>query len=200
MIGLGTTDRWSRRVSRREDSPQSPTPNRRLHIRAPPKTRHYRRANRHHVRNESELQSPRPEQLGPPPDRECILSPVAFPPANTVKLPHVHLVSSYRFPITPALQPTHALEYLLKGPTIVKDTQPVAWTYFPAPPADGTILLTWQPPRMLNNFASDGLVWADAEIAYEMQVKGYVWDRVPAHISLLTSCRASKCLSTRADI
>ncbi|KAF2012124.1 DUF1750-domain-containing protein [Aaosphaeria arxii CBS 175.79] len=88
-------------------------------------------------------------------------------------LPHVHLVSNYRFPRVPSLQPAQALEYLIKGPTIVKDTAAVAWTYFPAPPPDGTLFLTWQPPRMQNQFASDGLVWADAEVAYEIPIRGY---------------------------
>ncbi|KAF2661673.1 DUF1750-domain-containing protein [Lophiostoma macrostomum CBS 122681] len=88
-------------------------------------------------------------------------------------LPHVHLVSSYRFPTLAALQPAQALEYLIKGPTIVKDTAAVAWTYFASPPPDGTVLLTWQPPRMGTHFASDGLVWADPEIAYDMNIRGY---------------------------
>jgi hypothetical protein len=56
----------------------------------------------------------------------------------------------------------------------VRDTSPVAWTYFASPPQDGTVLLTWQPPRMGALFASDGMVWADAETAYDMNVRGYV--------------------------
>ncbi|KAF2259453.1 DUF1750-domain-containing protein [Lojkania enalia] len=88
-------------------------------------------------------------------------------------LPHVHLVSTYRFPTLPSLQPAHALEHLIKGPTIVKDTSSVAWTYFAIPPPDGTVLLTWQPPRLGNQFASDGLVWADAEMDYHMEIRGY---------------------------
>jgi hypothetical protein len=56
----------------------------------------------------------------------------------------------------------------------VRDTSPVAWTYFTNPPADGTVVLTWQPPRMQTHFASDGMVWADAETAYDMNVRGYV--------------------------
>ncbi|KAH7390589.1 hypothetical protein BKA66DRAFT_459301 [Pyrenochaeta sp. MPI-SDFR-AT-0127] len=88
-------------------------------------------------------------------------------------LAHVHLISSYRFPTLPSLQPTQALEYLIKGPQIVRDTSPVAWTYFASPPQDGTVILTWQPPRMQTHFASDGMVWADAETAYDMNVRGY---------------------------
>ncbi|RMZ73682.1 SWI SNF and RSC complexes subunit ssr4 [Pyrenophora seminiperda CCB06] len=66
------------------------------------------------------------------------------------------------------LQAPQALEYLIKGPQIVRDTQPVAWTFLSSPPPDGTVMLTWQPPRMGNMFASDGMVWADAESAFDM--------------------------------
>lgn len=86
----------------------------------------------------------------------------------------MHLVSSYRFPTLPALQPAQALDYLTKAPQIVRDTSPVAWTYFATPPPDGTVILTWQPPRMQTHFASDGLVWADAETVYDMSIRGYV--------------------------
>ncbi|KAH7081734.1 hypothetical protein BKA63DRAFT_487413 [Paraphoma chrysanthemicola] len=88
-------------------------------------------------------------------------------------LAHVHLISSYRFPTLRNLQPAEALEHLIKGPQIVRDTSPVAWTYFSSPPPDGTVLLTWQPPRMQTHFASDGMVWADGETAYDMNVRGY---------------------------
>ncbi|KAF2195259.1 DUF1750-domain-containing protein [Zopfia rhizophila CBS 207.26] len=88
-------------------------------------------------------------------------------------LPHVHLVSSYRFPTLPNLQPAQALEYLIKGPQIVNDTSPVAWTYFAAPPADGSVLMTWQPPLLQTRFASDGMVWADPEVGYTLDIRGY---------------------------
>ncbi|KAF2711455.1 DUF1750-domain-containing protein [Pleomassaria siparia CBS 279.74] len=97
--------------------------------------------------------------------------PSALVPNNL--LPHVHLVSSYRFPILPTVQPAQALEYLIKGPQIVKDTSPVAWTYFASPPPDGTVIMTWQAPRMQTQFASDGLVWADPEVSYDTQIRGY---------------------------
>lgn len=95
-------------------------------------------------------------------------------PTNNTQLAHVHLISSYRFPTLPGLQAAQALEYLIKGPQIVRDTSPVAWTFLSAPPPDGTVILTWQPPRMGTMFASDGMVWADAESAYDMNVRGYV--------------------------
>ncbi|CAI6335179.1 unnamed protein product [Periconia digitata] len=88
-------------------------------------------------------------------------------------LPHVHLISQYRFPTVASLQPQHALDYLLKGPSIVKDAAAVAWTYLPSPPADGTVLLTWQPQRLQTHFASDGLVWGDPEVAFDMNHRGY---------------------------
>ncbi|KAF1945696.1 DUF1750-domain-containing protein [Clathrospora elynae] len=100
------------------------------------------------------------------------------PPDPSAQVPnqilaHVHLISSYRFPTLPVLQAQQALEYLIKGPQIVRDTSPVAWTYLASPPQDGTVILTWQPPRMQTHFASDGMVWADAETAYDMNVRGY---------------------------
>ncbi|KAL5120926.1 hypothetical protein ACEQ8H_001114 [Pleosporales sp. CAS-2024a] len=88
-------------------------------------------------------------------------------------LPHVHLISSYRFPTLPSLQPAEALEYLIKGPQIVRDTSPVAWTYLDSPPPDGSVLLAFQPPRMGTQLASDGMVWADAETTYDINVRGY---------------------------
>jgi hypothetical protein len=68
----------------------------------------------------------------------------------------------------------NALEYLLNAPKIVNDAAPVAWTYFNAPPADGTVIMTWQPHILQGRFASDGLVWADPEMQYHMEIRGYV--------------------------
>jgi hypothetical protein len=56
----------------------------------------------------------------------------------------------------------------------VRDTAAVSWTYFNSPPPDGTLVLAYQPPRMGTHFASDGMVWADAEAAFDMNVRGYV--------------------------
>lgn len=50
----------------------------------------------------------------------------------------------------------------------------MAWTFFNTPPPDGTVILTVQPQRMQNHFASDGMVWADSESLYDMNVRGYV--------------------------
>ncbi|KAL3961971.1 hypothetical protein ACCO45_003494 [Purpureocillium lilacinum] len=55
---------------------------------------------------------------------------------------HVHLISSFRYPTMPRI-----------------DTNE---------PADGTILLTWQPlQRLGTNFATDGFVWAPPEQVYK---------------------------------
>lgn len=109
----------------------------------------------------------------------------------------MHLISSYRFPTLPGLQAPQALEYLIKGPQIVRDTSPVAWTFLSAPPQDGTVILTWQPPRMGTMFASDGMVWADAETAYDMNVRGYVCiSGYHCRFNDLIPHRLSKSLST----
>ncbi|KAM5466618.1 hypothetical protein MauCBS54593_005875 [Microsporum audouinii] len=89
-------------------------------------------------------------------------------------LPHMHLVSSYRYPSTAAFSHETALEYLLLAPKIVRELQPMHWTYIDGPP-DGTVMLTWQPLNHLGtNFASDGYVWADVEQAYTAEVRGYI--------------------------
>lgn len=35
-------------------------------------------------------------------------------------------------------------------------------------------MLSWNPPQMVGVCASDGYVWADAEVAHTVPVKGYV--------------------------
>ena len=64
--------------------------------------------------------------------------------------------------------------YLSEAPKIVRDIQPVQWQFLEAP-ADGTMMLVWQPLEYLDtNFASDGYVWADVEQAFEQEIRGYV--------------------------
>ncbi|KAF2272134.1 DUF1750-domain-containing protein [Westerdykella ornata] len=99
------------------------------------------------------------------------VDPSALVPDQILR--HVHLISSFQFPKVAALLPAQALEHLLRAPTIVKSAQPVAWTYLSTPPPDGSMFLAWQSPRMGTNFASDGLVWADAEMSFEVSVRGY---------------------------
>ena len=50
----------------------------------------------------------------------------------------------------------------------------MTWTYLQGP-SDGTVFLEWQPAsQRQSRFASDGYVWADAESAFTMDVRGYV--------------------------
>ena len=66
------------------------------------------------------------------------------------------------------------VNHLLEAPKIVRDLHPMHWTFLDAP-ADGTVLLAWQPLNYLGtSFASDGYVWADPEHAFTHEAKGYV--------------------------
>lgn len=66
-----------------------------------------------------------------------------------------------------------AVEYLTSAPRICQ-SKPMHWTFLDGP-ADGTVMLTWQPTHhMGTNFASDGYIWADAEQAYTFEARGYV--------------------------
>ena len=81
-------------------------------------------------------------------------------------MPHVHLVSSYRYPAKPRLDLNEVAKWLMSGPQVARDLAPFCWTYLDRP-ADGTVMLTWQPlQRLGNNFASDGYVWAPPEQVY----------------------------------
>ncbi|OJJ45402.1 hypothetical protein ASPZODRAFT_134051 [Penicilliopsis zonata CBS 506.65] len=88
-------------------------------------------------------------------------------------LPHMHLVSRYRYPLMPMLPTETAVEYLLSAPKIVRELQSMHWTFMDGP-QDGTVMLTWQPLNHLGtNFASDGYVWADVEQAFTFEARGY---------------------------
>jgi hypothetical protein len=86
-------------------------------------------------------------------------------------LPHIHLVSSYRFPLLPNVHPEKASEWLLQAPKIARDTAPFYWTYLDQP-QDGTVLLVWQSTSLGPEFPSDGYIWAAPEMAYQVQVQG----------------------------
>ncbi|KAK1249041.1 hypothetical protein MKX07_002557 [Trichoderma sp. CBMAI-0711] len=91
-------------------------------------------------------------------------------PSNSVPqdlMPHVHLISSYRYPAIPRLDFNEVAKWLMAAPQIARDQAPFFWTYLDKP-ADGTILLTWQPlSRLGTNFATDGFVWAPPEQIYK---------------------------------
>ncbi len=91
------------------------------------------------------------------------------------QLPHVHLLSSFRYPVSASLPLENAAEYLLQAPKIVKELMAMSWTYIQNPPPDGTVMLAWQPSSQLQSrFASDGYVWADPESTYTFETRGYV--------------------------
>jgi Fungal domain of unknown function (DUF1750) len=86
----------------------------------------------------------------------------------------MHLVSMYRYPIMNILPADSILDYLASASKVVRELQPMYWTFLDGP-QDGTTMLTWQPLNHLGtNFASDGYVWADAEQAYTFDTRGYV--------------------------
>ncbi|BDD61085.1 hypothetical protein MAP00_006159 [Monascus purpureus] len=88
-------------------------------------------------------------------------------------LPHMHLVSRYRYPLMHMLPTDTVVEYLLSAPKVVRELQPMHWTFIDGPP-DGTVMLTWQPLNHLGtNFASDGYVWADVEQSFTFEARGY---------------------------
>ncbi|KAI9892085.1 MAG: hypothetical protein M1814_001791 [Vezdaea aestivalis] len=95
-------------------------------------------------------------------------------PSNGVAsplLPHIHLVSSFRFPVTQHLNIEDALKKLIDAPTIVKDQAPMIWMFLEAPP-DGTVFLVWQASQLGIQFASDGYVWADQEVGRNINIGG----------------------------
>ncbi|KAK6437845.1 hypothetical protein LTR95_005956 [Oleoguttula sp. CCFEE 5521] len=85
---------------------------------------------------------------------------------------HVHLISTYPFPLVAQLPVEQAVRYLLDSPVVVKGTAPMSWTYVHMPP-DGTIWLEWLSPTKGNHWASDGYVWGDPETTQRIDFQGY---------------------------
>ncbi|PHH71007.1 hypothetical protein CDD80_5598 [Ophiocordyceps camponoti-rufipedis] len=82
-------------------------------------------------------------------------------------MPHVHLISAFRYPTMPRLDVNEVAKWLMNAPSVARDRAPFFWTYLDKP-TDGTILLTWQPlQRLGTNFATDGFVWAPPEHIYK---------------------------------
>ncbi|KAH8881241.1 DUF1750-domain-containing protein [Thozetella sp. PMI_491] len=78
-------------------------------------------------------------------------------------LPHIHLLSTHRFPHKPRVELREVIEWLMQAPKIARDTAPFYWTYLDCP-TDGTIHLIWQPTtRRQTEFASDGYIWPGPE-------------------------------------
>ncbi|KAK3984131.1 SWI/SNF and RSC complexes subunit ssr4 [Cladorrhinum sp. PSN332] len=85
-------------------------------------------------------------------------------------LPHVHLVSTYRYPSMHRVELQDVTKWLMQAPKIARDTAPFFWTYLETP-IDGTVHLTWQPTGRRNvEFASDGYVWASPEVVMSQPV------------------------------
>lgn len=88
-------------------------------------------------------------------------------------LKHIHLVSSYTFPISANLQLDTVVDRLLAAPNIVTNVKSMVWMFVETP-RDGMSMLVWQPlARLGTDFASDGYIWADPEQAFSSQMKGY---------------------------
>ena len=67
----------------------------------------------------------------------------------------------------PRLDLNEVAKWLMSAPQVARDRAPFFWTYLDKP-ADGTMLLTWQPlQRLGTNFATDGYVWAPPEQVYK---------------------------------
>lgn len=63
----------------------------------------------------------------------------------------------------PKVDTQEVTKWLTNAPKIARDVAPFYWTYLDAP-ADGTILLVWQPlSRRGVEFASDGYIWPQPE-------------------------------------
>ncbi|KAI9739115.1 MAG: hypothetical protein M1834_007328 [Cirrosporium novae-zelandiae] len=97
-------------------------------------------------------------------------------PASSVPqplLPHVHLVSTYRFPVLSQVSLEKVVDFLQQGLRITRDVAPMHWQFLDAP-SDGSLMLVWQPLNHMNtHFASDGYIWADAEQMFTQETRGY---------------------------
>ncbi|OQD68620.1 hypothetical protein PENDEC_c033G03740 [Penicillium decumbens] len=110
-------------------------------------------------------------------------------------LPHMHLISRHVYPNMHMMPSETAVEYLTSAPRVCRQ-QPMHWSFLDGP-ADGTVMLTWQPLAQLGtNFASDGYVWADVEQAFTFEARGYTIEMylhrsgyLPGKENVATHCR-----------
>ncbi|GAP84817.1 putative SWI SNF and RSC complexes subunit ssr4 [Rosellinia necatrix] len=85
-------------------------------------------------------------------------------------LPHVHLLSTFRYPHKAQVQPAEVTSWLMQAPKIARDTAPFFWTYIEKP-ENGQIFLTWQPLQLMGPmFASDGFIWPAQEQFFTQEV------------------------------
>lgn len=93
---------------------------------------------------------------------------------NESQLPHIHLISTHRYPLQAHVNLEIVVEYLLQAPNVVREKASMTWMFLDAP-EDGTVMLVWQPLNQLGTqSASDGYVWADVEQAFSSESRGYV--------------------------
>jgi hypothetical protein len=95
-------------------------------------------------------------------------------------MPHVHLISSNRYPQVAHVNINDVAQWLLQAPHIARDKAPFCWQFLDKP-ADGTVFMVWQPlQRLATNFATDGYVWAPPEQLYKHDLgNGLVWIGFP---------------------
>ncbi|KAI1092732.1 DUF1750-domain-containing protein [Rostrohypoxylon terebratum] len=85
-------------------------------------------------------------------------------------LPHVHLISTYRYTLKARVEPNEVTSWLMQAPKIARDTAPFFWTYLDRP-ENGNIFLTWQPSQQMGTtFASDGFIWPPQEQYMQQEV------------------------------
>jgi len=89
------------------------------------------------------------------------------------QLPHVHLISQHKYPLSQQLTIDQAYQCLVDAPKVVKQIAPMQWQYLGGP-HPGTVFLTWVGGRMQNSFATDGYVWADQEQRFTQDFGAYV--------------------------
>ncbi|RYP72203.1 hypothetical protein DL771_004333 [Monosporascus sp. 5C6A] len=100
------------------------------------------------------------------------MTTVADPSQGVSKdlLPHVHLISTFRYTLKAQVSPPEVTSWLMQAPKISRDAASFFWTYLDRP-QNGTIFLTWQPLQFLGtNFASDGYIWPPHETYYQQEV------------------------------
>ncbi|KAI1306943.1 hypothetical protein F5Y03DRAFT_132771 [Xylaria venustula] len=85
-------------------------------------------------------------------------------------LPHMHLLSTYRYTYKAYVQPNEVTSWLMQAPKIARDTAAFCWTYIDKP-ENGQIYLTWQPLQLMGtHFSSDGFIWPPQEAYYPHEV------------------------------
>lgn len=94
---------------------------------------------------------------------------------DLMQLPHLHLISTHKYPTLAHMKLENVVQYLLEAPRITRENAGMSWVFLQEPPPDGTVMLVWQPPQMGPHMASDGYVWADAEQLFSSsEGRGYV--------------------------